>query len=57
MKQKDIEMIINSEIGWCVENPDGVNKEYRNGFIAGLRQAKRLVKEFEKTIKQRKEEE
>ena len=49
MKIKNIEMIINSEIGWCADNPDGVNKEYRKGFIAGLIQVKRLIKEFNTT--------
>lgn len=54
MKIADIEMIINSEIGWCYENPKGVNKEYRDGFIAGLKQAKLLIVEFDKKFKERK---
>ena len=39
----DIEQLLNSEIGWCMENPYGVDKRYREGFVAGVRQSKRIL--------------
>ena len=42
--------IINSEISWCYKYSIDVDvsKEFKDGFIAGLKQSKRLILELAK---------
>lgn len=42
--------LLDSEIKWCEKNPlpDVVDEQFRQGFIAGLRQAKRLLLDADK---------
>ena len=44
MKKKDALEIIRQEIEWCKNNPHTTLEEYREGFIAGLKQALKLIK-------------
>ena len=42
---RDIELVIQRELGWCELNPlPEIDKKYREGFIAGLKQAYRIIK-------------
>lgn len=46
MENKYIE-IIDKEITWCEENSHGtVPREYQEGFIAGLKQARLLIEKI-----------
>lgn len=46
-KQSDLQIaieFINREIEWCMNNPDEApGEEYQKGFIAGLKQAIKIV--------------
>ena len=44
MKKKDALEIIRQEIEWCKNNSHNMPEEYREGFIAGLKQALKLIK-------------
>ena len=53
MGKKKVIEILNKEIKWCNEHPDkAFHKEYRKGFINGLIQAKYLIVEFNKSLKE-----
>ena len=44
MKKKDALEIIRQEIEWCKNNPFNMPDDYREGFIDGLKQALKLIK-------------
>jgi hypothetical protein len=46
--REEIETLLNAELGWCIDNPmtDKVDKKYREGFISGIKQAKRIIKRY-----------
>lgn len=56
LTKADFLRVIEIEIGWC-ESEEGekaaasLDPEYRAGFVAGLRQAKRLIFEAGKIVK------
>ena len=52
LELKDVIEILNTEINWCIDNPDkAFHKDYRKGFTNGLIQAKYLIVEFQEKIK------
>lgn len=49
MRKKEVKKIIQSEINWSKEHHAvdyGISEDFKKGFIAGLRQAKRLISEL-----------
>ncbi len=46
MTKKQILEIIDQEIAWCMHNPSGKSLDFEKGFVDGLRQAKRLIREM-----------
>lgn len=46
MTKKDIYRIIDVEINWCIKNPQNVPDGYRDGFIDGMKQVKRIIKKI-----------
>lgn len=45
LTQKDIYELLDSEISWCKENELEAFPEFRRGFIAGLEQARLILRE------------
>ena len=45
---KQVVKAIEGEIKWCKEQPEEVSpsKDFRRGFVEGLRQAKRITKDL-----------
>ena len=46
MTKKAVIEILDQEIAWCTLNPHGKSLDFEKGFVDGLRQAKRLVREL-----------
>jgi hypothetical protein len=46
MTKKQIQRIIDAELAWCKENRGVMSADYERGYMNGLRQIKRLVKEL-----------
>lgn len=44
MEKKQLLKLIKAEIEWCEKNPQNMAKDWREGFIEGLKQAVRLIK-------------
>ncbi len=50
MTKKEVKELLDSEIAWCRFNPRGdLADDYQRGFIAGLEQAKRIVRNAAKS--------
>jgi len=55
MNFKTIEEIIDKEIEWSLNHPaDNLSKQFQEGFVSGLSQAKNLLKDISILIKEAK---
>jgi len=50
MKKKDILKLLDGEIEWCKKNPQKIKAIWRDGFIQGIKQSKRLIKKYNSTF-------
>lgn len=46
MKKIELYQLLNKEIAWCTKNPQNMPEDWRDGFIDGLKQAKRLIRNY-----------
>lgn len=55
MKKKEIYEVLDKELEWCEDERNRTMMEdWHNGFIAGLKQAKRLIKSIMKVVDKKK---